>query len=178
MAPNQSSRQDNAPENRPIIIDAEAKKIKRETKGKTEAEKKLIEAKSLLDITEESQEELISVTTVFPFQLFPDTITVDRQKVSIIRRHFFRVADTAVAKIGDIINVEASTGPFLGSVKIFSRYLSDSHYQMSYLTRGDTQRLQRILQGLLIAHEKGIDSSLIPRNELITMLLELGHPIE
>ena len=115
MPAQQASPQDNAPENRPIIIDAEAKKIKRETKGKTEAEKKLIEAKSLLDITEESQEELISVTTVFPFQLFPDTITVDRQKVSIIRRHFFGVADTAVAKIGDIINVEASTGPCLGS---------------------------------------------------------------
>jgi hypothetical protein len=176
--PTDEGSKDDAPEARRIIIDSERKKIEREIKGKSEAEKKLIEAKSLLEITEESQEELISVTAVFPFQLFPDTITVDRQKVSIIRRRFFWVADTAVTKIGDIINVEASTGPFLGSVKIFSRYLSDSHYSMSYLKRGDAQRLQRVLQGLLIAHEKGIDSSLIPKNELITMLLELGHPIE
>lgn len=177
MAPQNAQKGGDAPENRPIIIDAESKRLEKETEGKSEAEKKLIEAKNLLDITEESQEELISITAVFPFQLFPDTITVDRQKISIIRRQFFWMADTSVAKIGDIINVEASVGPFFGSVKIFSRYLSDNHYQMSNLTRGNARRLQQILQGLLIAHEKGIDTSLIPKNELITLLLELGHPI-
>ncbi len=43
----------------------------------------------LIDIAEESQEQLLSMTTKFPMQLFPDTVTVDRQKLTIIHRTFF-----------------------------------------------------------------------------------------
>jgi hypothetical protein len=44
------------------------------------------------------------------------------------------------------------------------------------LWRRDAQRLQRVLQGLLIAHEKGIDSSKISKEDLLVLLSEIGHP--
>lgn len=138
--------------------------------------KVLEETKHLVDITEESHDELMSANTVFPFKIFTDTITIDRQKVTIIKRRFFLSAEVAITKIGDIINVESSIGPFLGTLKIYSRYMTDDHYEMSALRRSDTQKIQKLLQGLLIAHEKGIDSGSVPKEELIVLLSELGHP--
>lgn len=165
----------NQPHVRNIIIDDQKRERGSDDKDPEEKEKE--EFKNLIDITEESQEELISVSTAFPYNLFPDTITVDRQKITIVRRRFFQTAEITISKLGDIINVEASVGPMYGSVKIYSRYMTDSSYEMHHLARTSAETLQRILQGMLIAHEKGIDSALIPRRELVPMLLELGHPL-
>jgi hypothetical protein len=140
--------------------------------------KEIEETKLLVDITEESHEELMKADTLFPFKIFSDTITIDRQKVTIVKRSFFLSAEVLIVKIGDIINVEASIGPLLGTLKIYSRYLTDAHHEISALRRTDAQKMQRLLQGLLIAHEKGIDSASVPKEELIVLLSELGHPVQ
>jgi hypothetical protein len=117
---------------------------------------------------------LYKATTVFPFTLFPDTITIDREKVSIANRFFFRVAQIHSIRVDDILSVEGNVGPFFGSIRVTSKYFVKSPRVINFLSRDDTTNVQRILQGYTIARQKEIDCSKIPTKELITMLEELG----
>src|SRR5437660_249209 len=72
----------------PRHIQAKAQKTEK-TKEK-EAEKPEVE--KLSEVAEKAHEILYKTDTVFPFTLFPDTITVEREKISIAKRYFFRVA--------------------------------------------------------------------------------------
>lgn len=152
------------------------KKLKK--KRGSEMHEENVATEQLIGITEESQEELMSVSTVFPFKLFPDTVTVDRQKVSIIHRDFFRTANNVSVKIGDVLNVESHVGPFLGSIRLYSKYFVDNYHEVSSLSREDAIKLHQLLQGYMIAHEKEIDCSEIDKHQLVALLNELGHPQE
>jgi hypothetical protein len=122
-----------------------------------------------------SHEVLVSATTVFPFTPFPDTITVDREKISVTQRFFFRTAEVVSIRIEDILNVTADIGPFMGSIKLYSRYFSPEPHEINYLRRRDTIRIKCIVQGYIIAIHSGIDSSTLSTPELARLLNELGQ---
>lgn len=153
-------------------------KKRRAKKALEDTPRDTVAAEELIDIAATSHEELISVTTVFPFQLFPDTVAIDRQKVSIIHRTFFRTANVVSVKIGDVLNVESQMGPFFGSIKIYSKYFVDNFHEVKFLARSDVITLHKLLQGYMIATEKEIDCLQIPKEELVVLLKELGHPTD
>ncbi len=122
-----------------------------------------------------SQEVLATATTVFPFTLFPDTVTIDRTKVTVTHRSFLRVAEIVSIRIEDILNVTANVGPLLGSLHVTARIFSpDKPYEINFLWREDALRLKRIMQGYVIAMQKKIDVSPLDTDELTRMLDELG----
>lgn len=122
-----------------------------------------------------SHEILFRTDTVFPFTLFPDTIILDREKLTIINRHFFWVATINSTPIRDALSVTLNLGPFFGSLQISSRYFSSNPYSMNYLWRSDAIKLRHLIQGYIIVEEQEIDCSKIAKGELITMLLDLGR---
>lgn len=135
-----------------------------------------ITARRLKEIIGNSQETLMTATTVFPFTLFPDTVIIDREKISIAHRFFFRVAEVVSMRIEDILNVTADVGPIFGSVSMLTRFFDpDKPYTVNYLWRGDALRLKRILQGYVIAIQKSIDTSALSAKELATLLDEFGQ---
>ncbi len=131
----------------------------------------------LIDITEKAQDVLFEADTVFPFTLFPDTITIDREKVTIATRTFFRVARITSAPLTSIINAEASMGPFFGSVTISSKYFVHNTYSVNFLTRGNALSIQHMLQGFIIAQEKKIDLTDIDKRDLRILLTDLGQGV-
>ncbi len=78
-----------------------------------------------------SHDNLFSANTVFPFILFPDTITLDREKLTIIHRPFFMMAHVTAIRIHDILNAEVDIGPFFGSLRIITRYYSGPDSQFA-----------------------------------------------
>lgn len=157
--------------------EAMLKKKKNKSDNKTTSEQaKTVPAEELINITQESQEELLRVSTVFPFTLFRDIITIDRQKISIIDREFFRTANIVSVKIADVLNIESHVGPFFGSIKLFSKYFVDNFHEVNFLTREDARAVHRLLQGYIIANEKEIDCSKIDKKQLVILLNELGQP--
>lgn len=122
-----------------------------------------------------SHQVLAIVRTVFPLTLFPDSIVVDRTKVTIIHRTFFWSAETISFQIEDILNVSASVGPFFGSLTIASRVMSTvDHFQVTHLWRRDAIALKHIIQGYVIAKHSSIDIEHLSQNELVAALSELG----
>lgn len=125
-------------------------------------------------VAQKSHEILFKANTVFPFNLFPDTVTVDREKVSFATRYFFRVAQITSVPVRDILSVEADIGPFFGSVRTASRYYVTNPKSVKWLWRKDAIKLQRLLQGYIIVHEQDIDCDEIKKEELIKLLNDLG----
>lgn len=124
-----------------------------------------------------AQEILASATTVFPFTLFPDTVTVDRTKLTLAHRAFFGIAEVVSIRVEDILNVMANVGPFFGSLQVSTRYFdSNTHkpYTVNWLWRKDAQRIKRILQGYIVAKKEKVDCSALSAKELATMLDRLG----
>lgn len=124
-----------------------------------------------------AHEILCHARSVFPFMLFPDEITIDREQVSITHRNFFKVGEVNSIRVADILNVEANVGPFFGSLQISTRFFTSEKqpYRMKWLSRDDAMRVKRILHGYLVAIKKNIDVSALSTEELAAMLDQLGQ---
>ncbi|HSX17931.1 MAG TPA: hypothetical protein VLE51_01065 [Candidatus Saccharimonadales bacterium] len=130
--------------------------------------------KKLVNVAMKSHEILFKANTVFPFTLFPDTVTLDREKLSFANRIFFGVSKVTSVPVRDILSVEVDTGPFFGSVHTASRYFITNPKAVNWLWRNDAIKLQRLLQGYIIAHEQEIDCANIKKDKLIALLNDLG----
>jgi hypothetical protein len=107
--------------------------------------------------------------------LFPDTMIIDRAKLTITKRHFFRTAEITSIRIEDILNVGCTVGPVFGNVTVTSRVLNvDQTSVIGRFWRSDAKRLKRIAQGYVIALQRDIDCSAVETRELAQMLEQLG----
>lgn len=131
----------------------------------------------LIDITEKAHDVLYEAETVFPFTLFPDTLTLDKEKLSVASRTFFRTAKIVTVPITSLISAEANVGPFFGSVKMTSKYFVNSSHSVHFLWRNDATNIHRLLQGFIIAQEKGIDVAEVETDDLRTLLNDLGQGV-
>jgi hypothetical protein len=129
----------------------------------------------LIDLAEKSHDKLFEADTVFPFTLFPDTVTLDREKLTIANRSFFRVAKIITVPITSLVSAEADVGPFFGSIHMTSKYFLDNTHHLRYMWRHDAEKLHRLLQGYIIAHERGIDVTEVEMEDVMVLLEDLGH---
>lgn len=140
------------------------------------ASKQTKKQQDLKKIVTQSHEILMSVNTVFPITLFPDTVAVDRTKVTITRRDFFWTSDVMSIRIEDVLNVSATVGPLFGSLTIASRVMSTiDHFQIKHLWRIDAIRMKHIIQGYVIAQHNNIDTAHLSKKELVETIAELGR---
>ena len=146
------------------------------TQNQATDQKKEQSLKKLSKLVTKSHEVLATATAVFPFDLFPDRITLDRTKVTITKRSFFWSAEVISIRIEDILNITSGVGPFFGSITIASRVMSSvDHFKIDYFWRQDAIRMKHIIQGYVIAHHNNIKVSHLSKKEMIGMLTELGH---
>jgi hypothetical protein len=132
---------------------------------------------NLKNVVRKSHQILAAARSVaLPTNLFPDSVVVDRTKVTIIKRNFFWSSNVISIRIEDVLNVATNTGPFFGSLTVSSRVMnSTDHYEINYFWRKDAIYLKQIIQGYVIAHHNQIETSHLERDELIKTLLELGQ---
>ncbi len=144
--------------------------------GDDDASQKTKKEQDLRKIVTQSHEILMAVNTVFPITLFPDTVAVDRTKVTITRRDFFWTSDVMSIRIEDVLNVSATVGPLFGSLTIASRVMSTiDHFQIKHLWRNDAIRMKHIIQGYVIAQHNNIDTAHLSKKELVETIAELGR---
>jgi hypothetical protein len=138
-------------------------------------EKELEEADKLKKMVKRSHQVLASTRTVFPLTLFPDSIVVDRSKISLIKRNFFWSSNVISFQIEDVLNVSSGVGPFFGSLTIASRVMSTvDHFTVNYLWRNDAIFMKQLIQGHIIAKNNKLETDKLTRKEMVEMLCELG----
>jgi hypothetical protein len=162
----------------PGIVDYFAGKLERLRGMKSTATDSLNEESNseekLKYMVEKSQVVLMKASAVFPFDLFPDSITIDRQKLTFVHRNFFNQEKTVSVPLADISNVQADVGPLFGTITVTSEHFINNTQTIRYLTRKEVLELQRVLQGMTIAHKEGVDLSTVSEEELLPLLQQLG----
>lgn len=120
---------------------------------------------------------LLSVSTVVPFTLFPDTITIDREKVTIVQRFFFNAATVRSINLEDVLDVSATAGPLFGSIHLISRGVNpEEGFAVKFLKREDAFRVKRILNGFIVLLGKeDVNLDVIDTQELVDMLERAGR---
>lgn len=132
---------------------------------------------ALAESARTAKEVLVQATTVFPFTLFPDTITVDREKVTIVRRLFFGTASVRSIKLEDVLDVTAGTGPIFGTLSLMSRgIVTEKPYTVKFLKKDDALKIKRIIQGCnILSSKEGVDLDVIETKQLVEMLERSGR---
>lgn len=132
---------------------------------------------SLQGIVRKSHQVLAAARTVIlPNNLFPDSVIVDRTKVTILKRSFFWTSSVISIRIEDVLNVTCGMGPLFGSLTLSSRVMnSTDHYEINYFWRKDAAYLKQIIQGYVIAQHNHIQTAHLEKEELTNTLLELGR---
>jgi hypothetical protein len=132
------------------------------------------DAKKLKAVVRESHTILAKARSVFPFQLFPDGINIDRHKLTIIYRQFFGIEQKVSVPLENIKNIEADLGPFFGTVTITSDLFINNTQTVHFLWRDDAKKIQKLVQGAVVAQAEGINLNKIETKELRNLLIDLG----
>lgn len=142
-----------------------------------EEEKKILTPQEtrhdLIQAIRGSNDVLATASTVFT--IFPDTLTLDRAKLTVTKRNFFQSSEVMSIQIEDILNVTAVVGPLFGTVNIASRVFTSGPYKVGKFLRDDALRLKRITQGYVIALQREIDCNALSSAELSVLLDQLGE---
>lgn len=150
------------------------KPFNKQAEGTIESDKEEVE-KEFQEAVKQSNEVLAEATTVFPFTLFPDTLTVDRTKLTITQRTFFMSSKVMTIHIEDVLNLSVQVGPLFGSLTIALKGLtSEDHISMNYFWRKDAIHLKHIIQGHTIARRDKLDYKSMDKRKLVDTLEQLG----
>lgn len=117
---------------------------------------------------------LFRTKTVFPFDLFPDTLTISPSKIEIKINSFFFTYSTVTIPLQDIGFVELDKSVFFSSLSLINIRRYETPVILNYLMTRDAIYGKKIINGLLIAQEAGVDVSVVEPKELLTQLVELG----
>lgn len=170
MHPQSKTAKDDADESKDESKDGSEQDENGDDGGNAEADN----TNKLEEAVRESHGILAKATTVFPFTPFPDTIVIDRHKLTIVRRHLLTEQALSVP-IENIKNVQADMGPIFGTITVISDQFVNSEQRLEYLRRRDVDKIQKLVQGIVMATKDKIDISEVDPKRLQSMLTELGE---
>ncbi len=118
---------------------------------------------------------LSSISThKFPFDIFPDTITVEEGRVNVIIRNFFFSSQVYTVDLKNIANVIINTAPFFAQLVIVSKTFAENEIRINNLWIKDAIYVRRLIEGLRVLDANQIDTSVYTKRDLITKLEELS----
>lgn len=123
---------------------------------------------------------LFKASTVFPFDFFPNDITIEQTKVNIVFREFFFSEDIHSVLIKTIKDVEVQTSLLFATLKIVLDIYPGKPIVIKYLKKSEALCARRIILGLMTIQEdvnatkENIDLSQITQEGAKKRVEELG----
>lgn len=121
---------------------------------------------------------LFKVKTFSPLDVFPTTLIIDPEKITIQMRNFFSSGEIRSIHIKNVSHIYVDMGPFFATLKIVDQSILDNEVgkiEVTYLKKEDAKRARRIIQGLIVAHKAEIDVMKLNDDNLLKKLEELGR---
>lgn len=135
---------------------------------KTEGDRQTLE-----DMVNNSNRILASISSVFPWDIFPNTINAEATRLTIIHHQLFSSQVYSV-DIKNISNVFINTGLFFAELTIVSSTFAENEVRINNLRKKEAIHLRRIIEGLRMFVEKNIDTTSYTVKELTNKLRELS----
>lgn len=129
--------------------------------------------RSISDMVQNSNEILMSISTIFPFKLFPTTINIEATRVTIITRQLLSSQVHSI-DIKDISSVFIATSFIFASLTIISKTYAQKEFVIDNLRKKEAIMIRRIIEGLRMFEKKDINTTNFSREELLNKLAELS----
>lgn len=124
-------------------------------------------------MVEKSNKVLFSISSVFPFNIFPNTINIEEGRITIIYRHLFS-SEIHSVDIKNISNIFLNTSIFLSQLVVISKTYEENEIKLKYLITREAIYARRIMEGLRILEHEQVDTSGYTTSELLEKLEELS----
>ncbi len=163
---------DDLVERREGNLPSQAREIKKETQAADKQER--LDNKTVANLVKKSNRILVSISShAFPFDFFPDTINVEEERVTIIKRHLLS-SEVHSIDIKDISNIFINTTIFFSQLVIISKTFEENEIKIRNLGNKEAVLARRIIEGLRVFVNKKIDTSSYTKEELVVKLEELS----
>ena len=134
--------------------------------------------KELNTIVSRAAKTLLRAKAIFPFDLFPNTVTIDANKVDVILKTFFFSETVTSILLKEIMDVRVETALFFG--KLIIDYgphpLKVKTVYVPNLKRHDAIKAKEIIEGMLVLYRgENIDTAKLKPDETMAEVREIGH---
>lgn len=126
-------------------------------------------------LVERSQAPLFILTSVWPFDIFPNKVIIDENKVDFIYNDFFWTKHTFSVLVKNINNVQISLGPFFAAMTLEMIGYEANPDTVKFLPIKDTVRARRIIMGLAACAKEDIDLSGMAHEEVLMQVEKIGQ---
>lgn len=142
--------------------------------GKDRIQKEsLKEIGKLNSLAQGSDTVVYKFSSVFPFQLFPDKVIIDLNKITIVR-HNFLYKRTIPILFEDILLFKVTKDLFFASVNLEIRGYEQNPRSITFLKPHQATLAETYVLGIIRAKNEKIDLSQIPIQLLRIKLKEIG----
>lgn len=132
------------------------------------------EVAKLKSVVTESNRVLFRAKTVFPFDLFPNELVVQENKVDINYGLFFYSKTLISMPIANINMASASTSIFFGTLSIEIEGNNENPNKVTFLSATDAVRARRFINGLVLCYKDNIDLSSLDLDYVKKKVEEIG----
>ncbi len=150
-----------------VIFTTPAKALEKKARQK--------EVEKMEVLAQKDTEPVFTCQSVFPFDLFPDRLTISSKKLSITQRYFFFERQTQSIMISDLLSIIIEESLLFASIHIVDRKFPQNVLDIDTLNKEEARRARRIVEGIIIAEREKIDFTKIPTHQLSDMLEKIGE---
>lgn len=123
------------------------------------------------DLVKKSNRRIISISSQFPWDFFPNTIEVEESRVTFKFSQLFSFQSHSVS-MKDISNVFIESSMFFASLQVVSRTYIQNDIKIGNLDKTKAKKVQSIIEGLRTFAEHNINTSDYEIDELIAKIGE------
>lgn len=135
---------------------------------KTATDKQVVD-----DLIKKSNRNIISITSIFPWSIFPNTIYVEESRVTFYFNQFLSSQSHSV-DIKDISNVFIESSLLFSSLQVVSRTYVQNNIKIGKLDKKKAIRVKEIIEGLRTLRENNINTSNYEIQDLILKIEEFN----
>lgn len=138
----------------------------RDIAAKNEADRQ-----KLSDLVKKSNRLIISISSSFPWNIFPNTINVEESRVTF-KFSQFTTSQSHSVEIKDISNVFIESTLFFSTLQVVSRTYIKNDIKIGYLNKKKAEKVKKVIEGLRTFIEHNINTSNYETEELILKISE------
>lgn len=131
-------------------------------------------AQKLDSLVEHASAPLFTLSSVWPFDLFPNKIIIGENKVDFIYNDFFWTKHTFSALVKNINNVQISVGPFFASLTLEMIGYEANPGSVKFLPVREAARARRIIMGLAACAKEEVDLADLRHDEVLSKVEQIG----
>lgn len=124
------------------------------------------------DLVKKSNRQIISISSTFPWDLFPSSIDVEESRVTFKFNQFLSSQSHSV-DIRDISNIFIESSIFFSTLQVVSRTFIQNDIKIGNLNKAKAKKVQQIIEGLRTFKEHNINTSSYEIDELLAKIEEL-----